>query len=335
MPKIFIAPADFASDQARLDRSVINAVERRLIIDNFSDATYPELIDIERRGRGFYVWGLKMDPDNMECWFQMGVGDFVLISQNDAYRHYGKVLGRYENSRAATAIWGEPENPDDIRELLFFLTEPISLSLPHDELEDYFDPGCDQFWQVNGEIVERIEDDFESVERFFRRRLLNTNVGGPVVDMSGIIRMTEQDQEKLRAFDPENSKVGRDRAVETIIRRRGRPEFRKKLLEAYDHQCAITSCNAADVLEATYIIPYRGDYTHDPSNGILLRADLHTLFDLGKIAIDTRTMTVVMADDILASTYRILVNRPLHFPDDESQRPSTEALDLHRRLSGL
>ena len=107
------------------------------------------------------------------------------------------------------------------------------------------------------------------------------------------------------------------------------------MLDAYDYQCALTNCNAPDALEATYIVPYRGEGTHEPSNGILLRADLHTLFDLGKIAIDTRTMTVILNDELNNSHYRILSGRPLRYPKEESQRPSTEGLDLHRRLVGL
>jgi hypothetical protein len=66
-----------------------------------------------------------------------------------------------------------------------------------------------------------------------------------------------------------------------------------------------------------------------------LRSDVHTLFDLGKIAVDTRTMTVIVSDELLKSSYRILADRPLHYPKDETQRPSTEGLDLHRRLVGL
>ena len=38
----------------------------------------------------------------------------------------------------------------------------------------------------------------------------------------------------------------------------------------------------------------RQSRTARSENGIPLRADLHTLFDLGKIAIDTRTMTVIL-----------------------------------------
>jgi hypothetical protein len=335
MPQIFIAPAENPRDTTDLDRSIGNAIERQVIIESFSDATYPELIDIERRGRGFYAWGLRPAPENIQRWFQMGIGDFVLISYKNAYRHYAKVLGRYENSRAAQAVWGQQDCREEIREFIFFLSEPITLKLPCDELSDYLTPTQGSLQQVPEEAIDRIEADFGTVERFFRRRLLNTGAGGPILDMSGIIRLSEREQARLRSFDPQSSKAARARVVENIIQRRGEPRFRAALLTAYAHNCAVTSCNAPDALEATYIIPYRGKYTHHPSNGILLRADLHTLFDLGKLAVDTRTMTVVLADELLDTSYKILAGRPLRYPDDEPQRPSTEALDLHRRLAGL
>ena len=82
-------------------------------------------------------------------------------------------------------------------------------------------------------------------------------------------------------------------------------------------------------------MPFRGKYTHHPSNGLLLRADLHSLFDLGKLAVDTRTMAVILAEELLDTSYKILAGRPLRYPKDEEQRPSTEGLDLHRRLAGL
>lgn len=334
MPRIFVAPADHAGDQTVIDRSIVNPVERQVVIQSFSDATYPELIDIERRGRGFFAWGLPAEAGNVEHWFHMGVGDFVLISYEGAYRHYGKVLGRYENNRAATAIWGE-HGEDDSRELLFFLSEPISLSLPTDQLNDYISDADTEFRQVPDETLERIESDFGTIERFFRHRLLNTEVGGPILDMSGIIRLSEREQARLQAFDPKSTKDGREMIVENITHRRGQPQLRQSLLVAYDYTCAITGCNAADALEAAYIIPYRGKYTHHTSNAILLRADVHTLFDLGKVSVDTRSMTVVVNDELLDTSYRLLADRPLHYPKDETQRPSTEALDLHRRLVGL
>jgi hypothetical protein len=335
MPRIFIAPASYAGDQADLDRSIINAVDRNKIIQNFSDATYPELIDIERRGRGFYAWGLRADPTDLEHWFQMGVGDFVLLRYKGEYRYYSKVLGRYENVSAANAIWGPAGSPEDVREFLFFLTEPIPVRLSCEDLSDYLYDDSDNFIMVSDAAMEKIDEDFDSVAQFFRRRLLNEEAGGPVLDMSGIVRLSEREQTRLQAFDPESTKDGRTKIVETIIKRRGQAGFRKKLLTAYDQHCAFTGCNAADALEATYIIPYRGDYTHDLSNGLLLRSDLHTLFDLGKIAVDTRSMAIVMIDELLNSSYRILANQPLRFPQNESDRPAKEGLDLHRQLAGL
>jgi len=207
--------------------------------------------------------------------------------------------------------------------------------MPTDQLNDYIDDSKDEFRQVPSDTLERIEADFGTVERFFRRRLLNTEVGGPILDMSGIIRLSEREQSRLNSFDPKSTKDGRELIVENITRRRGQPQLRHSLLAAYDYTCAITGCNAGDALEAAYIIPFRGKYTHHTSNAILLRSDVHTLFDLGKIAIDTRTMTIVINDELLETSYRLLAGRPLHYPTDETQRPSTEALDLHRRLVGL
>jgi hypothetical protein len=335
MAGIFIASVDSAQDRTDLERSVAMPIDRQLVIRSFSDATYPELIDIERRGHGFYAWGLHGEPENIQHWFQMGVGDFVLLVQREHFRYYAKVLGRYQNERAASAIWGADRAESKMREYLFFLSEPVPLNLPCAELGDYLVGATGDIGRVPAERIDRIEADFGGIERFVRRRLLNTSVGGPILDMSGMIRMSERDLAKLQLLEPQNSKEGRQAVVDTIIKRRGHPGFRQALLDAYEYRCAITNFTAVDALEAAYIVPFRGKSTHHASNGLLLRADVHTLFDLGKIAVDTRSMSVVIGDDLMETSYRILAGRPLRYPRDESQRPSTEALDLHRRLAGL
>jgi len=334
MPKLFVAPAEDPRSRKDLERSVIHAVDRQTVIANFSDATYPELIDIERRGRGFYAWGLPNRAEFVEPWFEMSRGDCVLMVYKDTYHHFAKVIARYNNERAARAIW-DPDRDEPARELLVFLSEPIPLSLPCDQLTDYLPAHYEDFQRVEDQALDRIEADFTTVDRFVRRRLLNTGAGGPILDMSGIIQLSERDQDKLRGFKNASSKEARSQVVDGIIRRRGHPEFRRRLLAAYDFKCAITSCDAPDALEAAYIVPYRGRLTNDPTNGLLLRADIHTLFDLGKIAVDTRNLTVIIADDMLDTNYRILAGRPLRYPLEESQRPSTDSLDLHRRLAGL
>jgi hypothetical protein len=341
MPRIFVATIADQNGKADLERSVTHAVERTCIIDNFSDATYPELVDIERRGRGFYAWGLEPDPENVKNWFEMGSGDLVLLTYDGAYRHYAKVLGRYESQRVADAIWGsDGDTPGQgekraTREYLFFMSEPVSLEMPCKELDSYLPASDAGFSQVPEDVIKRIESEFGTVERFARRRLLNTSVGGPVLDMSGMIRVSESELAKLRKFDTESRKQGVANIIETILKRRGDPQFRRTLLEAYDGRCAITNFNALDSLEAAYIVPFRGKHTNEPSNGLLLRSDIHTLFDVGKLAIDTLTMTVILADDMIHTSYRILAGRPLRYPEEPSQRPDTDSLDLHRRLAGL
>jgi hypothetical protein len=79
-----------------------------------------------------------------------------------------------------------------------------------------------------------------------------------------------------------------------ISRRQGGGKFRQKLLDAYGRRCAITGCDADDTLEAAHIRTYEGSDDNDMRNGILLRADIHTLFDLGLICVRTSTCTVVM-----------------------------------------
>jgi hypothetical protein len=334
MSRIFIAAVDDARDRAHFERSVLTPVGRQVVIGSFSDATYPELIDIERRGHGFFAWGLPGNEENVENWFYMGVGDFVIIRQKDHFRYYAKVLGRYDNAKAATAIWGEAPEAE-VRHLMFFLSEPIPVNLPCGELSDFFSVTDQGISRLPDAVSSRIESEFGNIERFARRRLLSTAVGGPILDMSGMIRVSERDQARMQVLDPQSSKDGRQGLVDSIIKRRGHPAFRQALMEAYEGRCALSNFNAPDSLEAAYIVPFRGRDTQHPSNGLLLRSDLHTLFDLGKIAIATGTMTVVVADDLLETSYRVLAGRPLRYPKEESLRPSTEALDLHRRLSGL
>lgn len=136
-------------------------------------------------------------------------------------------------------------------------------------------------------------------------------------------------------FNPTDVADARDRILSAIVQRRGQPEFRQRLLEAYGGQCAISDCDCVDVLEAAHIIPYQGECTNHVQNGLLLRGDIHTLFDLCKIAVDTGTWTLLVSDELKETVYRKLHGIQIKLPSDVSYRPSAEALDLHRRQAGL
>lgn len=144
-----------------------------------------------------------------------------------------------------------------------------------------------------------------------------------------------REAEAQQAFDPTGVADARHKTMAAIVRRRGQPRFRAELLVAYEGRCAISACDIAEVLEAAHIHPYRGDETNHVTNGILLRADLHTLFDLGKLAIHEADLTVILADDLKASEYGRLHGQAIAKPADPRKQPSRAALAKHRQDSGL
>lgn len=134
------------------------------------------------------------------------------------------------------------------------------------------------------------------------------------------------DQADDAPFDPTDLEDARERISREITCRRGQRAFREALLRAYDGRCAITGCDVKDVLEAAHIVPYLGPLTNRTDNGLLLRADIHTLFDCGLITIDTRTRTVRVAARLLGTDYGRLDGMPLRSPAAMGDAPSGQAL---------
>ncbi len=126
-------------------------------------------------------------------------------------------------------------------------------------------------------------------------------------------------------YNEANEEISRERATTSILRRRGQPKFRQDLLEAYDYCCAITGCSSVDALEAAHIIFYNETQNNKPTNGLLLRADIHTLFDCDLIAIDPDTMTVCVAPNLLKD-YGEFNNKSLRLPKNKKLAPNIEAL---------
>jgi hypothetical protein len=136
-------------------------------------------------------------------------------------------------------------------------------------------------------------------------------------------------------FDPDSVEDAREKIFAAITRRRGQPIFRKLLIEAYEGKCAFCGCDAVQALEAAHITPYRGIQTNHPSNGLLLRADLHTLFDLGLMSVNPETLKIVVSKTLRATAYNVYSNKDLTIPDDSGAAPSRAALKIHFDASGL
>ncbi len=139
-------------------------------------------------------------------------------------------------------------------------------------------------------------------------------------------------QEDSEAFDPKNISDGRKRIIGSVIRRLGQRTFRRKLISAYEGQCAVTQCTTLWVLEAAHITPYRGTKTNAIPNGLLLRADVHTLFDLALISIEPGKFVVRVSNLLEGSQYEKLDGKPPYLPKTSTLRPSPAALEEHYHL---
>lgn len=132
------------------------------------------------------------------------------------------------------------------------------------------------------------------------------------------------------AYDPAEAVDERTFTVRAIATRQGQPAFRRTLLEVYGGQCAVTGCVQREVLEAAHIDGHKGPQSNHVTNGLLLRADVHTLFDTGLLAVDTARMSVLVSETVYEPEYVQLAGVPLLLPEDPALHPSQSALDAHR-----
>ena len=108
--------------------------------------------------------------------------------------------------------------------------------------------------------------------------------------------------------------------------RPGQGSFRAAMLSRYGGECCVTGCSIETLLEAAHIIPYRGEQSDDVTNGLLLRVDLHRLFDAHLVSINPDTLTVEVASIVSDAGYRAYHGNRLfgHTP-----KPRTLFLQAH------
>lgn len=152
----------------------------------------------------------------------------------------------------------------------------------------------------------------------------STSNASPVKDLD--ISKIQLKLEKESAFTLANYEDAREYTYRAIVLRRGQPQFRKELLEIYQ-KCVVTGCDAEESLEAAHIYPYRGEQTNIASNGLLLRSDIHTLFDRYLITIDPKDYRVKIAPSLRKTTYKDFHGKNLEVSIQNYS--SRELLELH------
>ena len=177
-------------------------------------------------------------------------------------------------------------------------------------------------------LVAGYQDGYFHLEGFGAGSARLTNRGGPLVDA-----LSAAEQASQEPYDPASVSDARERTLTTIVRRRGQRKFREALIQAYGGRCVVTGCDLTAVLEAAHVTPYLGPETNYIQNGLLLRADLHTLWDLGLLALHPETHDVIIADALKETEYRDLAGKRVSLP--MSGRPSPTALRAHLEWAGL
>jgi putative restriction endonuclease len=117
-----------------------------------------------------------------------------------------------------------------------------------------------------------------------------------------------------------------------IAPRLGQGSFRTLVTTAYSYRCAITRERTLPVLQAAHIRPYAEGGMHELSNGLLLRSDLHTLFDQHYISVDPNKRTLIVSRRIREQFEN---GRDYYALHDRSLSPPADALAYHPQTTWL
>lgn len=132
----------------------------------------------------------------------------------------------------------------------------------------------------------------------------------------------------------EESEANRYGTAQVVYPRIGQGTFKVMVTEAYHRRCAITGEKTLPVLEAAHIRPYSQNGPHSTDNGLLLRKDVHTLFDRGYITINEglqiEVSNRIKEDYGNGKEYYAFHGKKLaEIPELQNERPSKQFLLWH------
>jgi putative restriction endonuclease len=120
-----------------------------------------------------------------------------------------------------------------------------------------------------------------------------------------------------------------------VYPRLGQGSFRIEVTEHYSRRCAVTGERTLPALEAAHIKPYAEGGPHAVSNGLLLRSDLHHLFDAGYITVSPdhrlEVSRRIREEFENGRNYYALDGQPIRNPSAPALAPSSEFLGWHRQ----
>jgi putative restriction endonuclease len=170
----------------------------------------------------------------------------------------------------------------------------------------------------------------------------NTVVGrGYSTDEGEGLKLWLAVQERLAASAAAPQPITGDRFGAPVLmqRRLGQGAFRLAVTDGYRRRCAVSGEKTLPILDAAHIRSYASGGQHDVSNGLLLRTDIHKLFDRGYVTI-TKELRFAVSERLKADSdngkhYYALQGRYLASPQPGFAPPSADALQWHRENTYL
>ena len=171
---------------------------------------------------------------------------------------------------------------------------------------------------VQGKTYSLTEPDGKYIYEQVQRNL-NFDVQDAIMEIEDIVKLNVEPRANYR-LDQHKFRLGQG-------------SFRALVTEVYHRRCAVTGERTLPVLNASHIKPYSKSGPHDVRNGILLRSDIHTLFDLGYMTLATDYHIEVsrrIKDEYEnGRDYYSLHGRQIALPSREVQYPDPEYIEWH------
>jgi putative restriction endonuclease len=131
-------------------------------------------------------------------------------------------------------------------------------------------------------------------------------------------------------FSDEGARWGEPQLVRPRL---GQGAFRMLVTDIYDRRCAVSRERTLPALDAAHIRPYADGGAHEASNGLLLRSDIHSLFDAGYVTVSPdyrfEVSRRIREEFDNGVHYYALHGARIALPADPRQHPDKAALQWH------
>ncbi|WP_104195830.1 HNH endonuclease signature motif containing protein [Cryobacterium sp. M15] len=125
----------------------------------------------------------------------------------------------------------------------------------------------------------------------------------------------------LDAINSSAKRIGGGHNLRTVRVRIGQPRFRKALVNKHGETCAFVGATPLEALEAGHLYSYAREAVHHTDGGLLLRRDIHRLFDLGFLAVNPSTWTIWVSPALASfAGYAELAGQSLNVDLSSGQR---------------